>query len=352
MGQCCGSGYVITPESKAIDQDLKKLGEILKNEIKLLLLGTGESGKSTVFKQMKILQDKGGFLPEELENYKNIIRGNCISQMRALVTACVKLGNAFDSEEHTQLAQSISSLESYRDLNSEVASAIAMLWTDRGIRQSYEQQGPGFQLDDSASYLFENVGRYATPDYTPSHQDILRARTRTTGVDEAIFIFNDMEFRMIDVGGQRSERRKWISTFDCVTAVLFCISIAEYDQVLREDRTQNRMRESLLLFEEIFNSKIFERIDFILFFNKMDLFPDKVATKPLTICFPDYPGSTDVDYAKNYIADRFLELRNMQNTRHKAYHHFTCAIDRENMKKIFMNVKRTLLDETLHHLQI
>lgn len=46
---------------------------------------------------------------------------------------------------------------------------------------------------------------------------------------------------MLDVGGQRSERRKWIHCFDGVTVVLFCASLSEYDQVLREDMTQVRM---------------------------------------------------------------------------------------------------------------
>ncbi len=68
-------------------------------------------------------------------------------------------------------------------------------------------------------------------DYLPTEQDILRTRCRTTGIDEAIFVFEDLEFRLIDVGGQRSERRKWIHNFDNVTAVLFCIALSEYDQV-------------------------------------------------------------------------------------------------------------------------
>ena len=55
-------------------------------------LGPGESGKSTIFKQMKIIQDGGGYSREELLEYKYIIFANCISQMKCLVDAGAKLG--------------------------------------------------------------------------------------------------------------------------------------------------------------------------------------------------------------------------------------------------------------------
>lgn len=97
-----------------------------------------------------------------------------------------------------------------------------------------------FSLYSHPVSLFENVGRFSDPNYEPSTQDVLRARSRTTGIDEAEFHFNDIDFRLIDVGGQRSERRKWIRCFDCVTAVIFCISMSEYDQYLREDPSQVR----------------------------------------------------------------------------------------------------------------
>jgi len=83
---------------------------------------------------------------------------------------------------------------------------------------------------------------------------ILRVRVRSTGIEEATFHFDKTLFRVVDVGGQRSERRKWIHCFDGVTAVIFTASLSGYDQVLREDSSQNRMTESILLFDEVCNS--------------------------------------------------------------------------------------------------
>jgi len=83
-----------------------------------------------------------------------------------------------------------------------------------------------FQLNDSAAYFFDKAECFVDENYVPNEQDVLRARVRTTGIDEANFTFDDMSFQMVDVGGQRTERRKWIHCFQSVTSVLFCSSLS------------------------------------------------------------------------------------------------------------------------------
>jgi hypothetical protein len=39
------------------------------------------------------------------------------------------------------------------------------------------------------------------------------------------------------VGGQRSERKKWIHCFESVNALIFMTAVSEYDEVLFEDDT-------------------------------------------------------------------------------------------------------------------
>ncbi|EJW74437.1 hypothetical protein WUBG_14655 [Wuchereria bancrofti] len=46
-----------------------------------------------------------------------------------------------------------------------------------------------------------------------------------------------MVLRIFDVGGQRSERKKWIHCFEDVNAIIFIAAISQYDQVLFEDET-------------------------------------------------------------------------------------------------------------------
>jgi len=152
---------------------------------------------------------------------------------------------------------------------------------------------------------------------------------------------------MVDVGGQRTERRKWIHCFDNVTAVIFCASLSEYDQTLREDSSVNRMKESLLLFDETSNSKWFREIACILFLNKTDIFAQKIVKKDLTCCFPNYNGGPDPEKAQSFIRDRYLE---QNNSPHHIFTHFTCAIDTQNIVFVFKCVRQTLLNKTIDSL--
>jgi guanine nucleotide-binding protein G(i) subunit alpha len=74
-------------------------------------------------------------------------------------------------------------------------------------------------------------------EYMPDDQDILRSRVKTTGITETIFLIGNLTYRLFDVGGQRSERRKWIHCFEDVNSIIFIVSLSEYDQVLIEDPT-------------------------------------------------------------------------------------------------------------------
>lgn len=71
---------------------------------------------------------------------------------------------------------------------------------------------------------------------------------------------SEVQFHMFDVGGQRSERRKWIQCFGDVTAIMFVAACSGYDMVLREDNSQNRLTEALELFESIWSNRWLEKV--------------------------------------------------------------------------------------------
>jgi hypothetical protein len=52
---------------------------------------------------------------------------------------------------------------------------------------------------------------------------------------------------MVDVGGQRSERRKWIHCFENVTSIMFLAALSEYDQVLVESDNEVKIAKYLFL---------------------------------------------------------------------------------------------------------
>mmetsp|Transcript_10331 Transcript_10331/g.15574 ORF Transcript_10331/g.15574 Transcript_10331/m.15574 type:complete len:349 (+) Transcript_10331:3-1049(+) len=331
--------------SKKIDALLRDHSRMLQDEIKILLLGPGESGKSTIFKQMKILQEGGGYEKDELLSWAPVVISNTISQMRVLLNNAEKLGFKLDEKNHKKAEHIMDLPEGGDHFSDETADAIKSLWEDPAIKKTFEQRDKKFQLNDSAPYFFDTVMERASATWVPSENDVLRARVRSTGIEEAEFWFDDYLFRMFDVGGQRSERRKWIHCFECVTAVLFVVSLSEYDQVLREDETQNRMKESLLLFDEIVNSPWFSKVSFILFLNKMDLFQEKIKRSPLEDCFPTYDGGADFTAGSEFIRDRFMAQN--QNPSHDVFTHLTCAIDSKQVETVFNAVRKTLLDEVL-----
>lgn len=83
---------------------------------------------------------------------------------------------------------------------------------------------------------FQDIDRLFAEDYIPDDQDILCSRFKTTGIVETIFDLGTYTCRMFDVGGQRSERKKWIHCFENVNCLLFLVAISGYDQCLLEDR--------------------------------------------------------------------------------------------------------------------
>lgn len=356
---CFGGGSAEDKEkakrSKRLDNKLANRAKKMNEEKKLLLLGSGESGKSTIFKQMKIL-GAGGYSQEELKDFRPIVASNCITQIQVLISAMDLLGIPYGSEENKSIAEELAELPSITDAwDADLAKKIGTIWNDEGIQKAYQRRDTEFQLNDSAGYFLSNVGRFEDPEFIPTVNDVLQARVRTTGIEEAEFDVLDFQFRMLDVGGQRSERRKWIHCFDCVTAVIFTTSLSEYDQTLREDDGQNRMKESLLLFQEIRNSPWFRAVPFILFLNKIDLFQEKITRVSLDTCFPEDwkvsdPSKQKESECKEFIRKKFLE-RDTDGIS-TVTTHYTCALDTENIRVIFSVVKSEILNAAMGEIML
>jgi hypothetical protein len=134
--------------------------------------------------------------------------------------------------------------------------------------------------------------------------------------------------------------------FENVTAVIFVAAISEYDQVLYEDETTNRIVEALNLFEEICNSRWFRETSMILFLNKRDLFSEKLGKVPLNQFFPDYAGDNSYESACEFMQEQF-ESRN-RNPDKQIYTHITCATDTDNIRVVFNAVKDIIIRKSLN----
>uniref|UniRef100_A0A8C7YNF5 Guanine nucleotide-binding protein G(Olf) subunit alpha n=1 Tax=Oryzias sinensis TaxID=183150 RepID=A0A8C7YNF5_9TELE len=304
--------------NKKIEKQLQKERQAYKATHRLLLLGAGESGKSTIVKQMKILH-VNGFNAEEKKQKVQDIRKNVKDAIVTIVSAMstlippVPLANP-ENQFRIEYIKSIAPLSDF-DYPQEFFDHAKKLWDDEGVKACFERSNE-YQLIDCAQYRLMQLFEH-----------------------------------MFDVGGQRDERRKWIQCFNDVTAIIFVVASSSYNMVIREDNNTNRLREALDLFRSIWNNRWLRTISVILFLNKQDMLAEKVLAGKSKIedYFPEYsrytipneatpePGEDPrVTRAKFFIRDEFLRISTASNDgRHYCYPHFTCAVDTENIRRVF-----------------
>lgn len=344
--------------SKLIEKELKKSGKILKSTIKLLLLGTGESGKSTVVKQMRLIHTSRFTLKERLEKVNDIksnIRDSILSILDAMEMFNIKFENENLKEScefiyenihmfllNTTSSSSISITNNkLKDLNNtnrklsnttnnvinNIWNCIDELWKDLNVKKC-AKRGNEFHLIDSAQYFLDRINIIRHKDYVPDDQDILRCRVLTTGILETQFFVKQVNFHIFDVGGQRDQRKKWIQCFNQVTAIIFVVDISSFNMTIREDGKVNRLIESLESFRQIWINRYLYHISIILFLNKYDIFVDKILNQNFKLedYFPEfkyYETPTKIDKhltvhnehpeitrAKMFILELFIQITN------------------------------------------
>jgi len=286
-----------------------------------------------------------------LDSYMQIIYRNILSAMHTLVKQSEILPEELGCRPVSDVKASMEYFKAMKPphlsegkVDAESAEHIKKLWADAGIKRTFENRAR-FQVPDSANYFFDHIERIAREDYSPSYEDILRCRSRTTGIVETEFQIKNDYFKIMDVGGQRSERKKWIHCFEDVTAVIFVAAINEYDQTLYEDNSTNRILEATELFEKTCNSKWFGNANIILFLNKRDLFLEKIKKVDLVCCFPEYKGGLDYDAAADFLMAKFRSMNKQPKV--KIYAHITCATDTDNVKFTFNSVKKIVINSSL-----
>nr|XP_027221575.1 guanine nucleotide-binding protein G(q) subunit alpha isoform X2 [Penaeus vannamei] len=375
--------------NQEIERQLRKDKRDARRELKLLLLGTGESGKSTFIKQMRIIHG-AGYSDDDKRGFIKLVFQNIFMAMQSMIRAMdllqISYGDSANSE-HADLVRAVD-YESVTTFEEPYVTAMKSLWADTGIQHCYDRRRE-YQLTDSAKYYLTDLDRIAAEDYVstlqdilrvrapttgiieypfdleeirfsylddleriissdflPTEQDILRARVPTTGIIEYPFDLDSIIFRMVDVGGQRSERRKWIHCFENVTSIIFLVALSEYDQILFESDNENRMEESKALFKTIITYPWFQHSSVILFLNKKDLLEEKIMYSHLVDYFPEYDGpKEDHVAAREYVLKMYL-AQNPDPDR-MCYSHFTCATDTENIKLVFCAVKDTIMQNAL-----
>eukprot|EP00605_Chrysophyceae_sp_TOSAG23-4_P000571 GSChrysophyteH1.ASY1.ANO1.647.1 assembled CDS len=308
--------------TKALDRKMRVEAKEDEDKVKLLLLGSGESGKSTIFKQMKIIYGRD-FTEEEKKAQIPIVFLNIIQSIRHLADKLVEFN----------LQDKLVAKEEFNLI------PIQEVW---GCRSQY-------QIIESVKHYFDRLDIIKMPDYVPSKDDLLHTRVKTSGIVTERYGIDSKHYEMYDVGGQKNERKKWIHCFENVTAVIFVAAISEYDQKLYEDGSTNRMVDALELFKDICGNQFFKNSAIILFLNKKDLFETKIKRVNIRDSepFKDFTGK-DGDYQAgvNYFVKKFKDLNSTFKDR-PVYHHVTCATDTANVRLCFDLCREIILNNAL-----
>ncbi|KAH8918590.1 guanine nucleotide binding protein, alpha [Atractiella rhizophila] len=356
-GSSMGDDSMATPEevkrSKAVERIIKEDEKRMQKEVKILLLGPGESGKTTILKQMKIIY-LNGFTSAEFDHYRTMVFHNILDSMILCLDLMYEWSIPLEIQENEKYYDLLTNRPDLMDGQAfprDYLGPLLSLWNDGGVQKCVARGNEG-AVPENMNYFFPKLHEiFNAKSYRPSEQDVLRCRGKTTGITEMAFHISELTYRMFDVGGQRSERRKWIHCFDGVTAILFVVAISGYDQCLIEDKDSNQMQESLMLFDSICNSQWFLSTSMILFLNKSDLFKEKVESghNPLKTYFPDYEGPP-MDYiaAREYFRKRFIRL-NRQNNK-EIYTNFTTAVDTTLLKVVMSSVTDIIITKNLQEI--
>lgn len=332
------------------DQAQAKLD--VDRSVKLLILGAGDSGKTTWRKQIMNLFTSSFSTSSVRRDMANVVVANVMQGAQAICRAGASMGVVWEEGDEKNSVEVLMSTTENSALNADLAKAIALLMMSEQFMGVYERRSE-YQLQDCWKGFADCVGNFPEwggPTWVPTIEECVRARIRTSGIIEEAFKYKGVEFKLYDAGGQRAERRKWIHCFDSVTAVIFVAASSEYDQNLFEDHKVNRLTEAISLFNDTCNSKWFVNTPMLLFLNKKDLFIQKFNVKrvPLNVSgnFPTAPENfDDVDGALQWIADQFTSQKHGDKN---IFVHHTNATDASNVEMVFNDCSAIILQRNLN----
>ncbi|KAM4665028.1 guanine nucleotide-binding protein G(i) subunit alpha-3-like [Discoglossus pictus] len=324
-------GCILTAEEKAaaarskqIDQYLLEDRGKVRNELNVLVLSSGESGKSSFMKQMKILHE-GGFSEEERKLYKEFVYRDIMRSITSITSDMARLGIDFGDKARADDARQLLALEE-EVISEELVGVMRRLLDDVGVQACINCSC----IANTTKYYLNNLDRISQADYILTQQDMLHVRVQPTTINYISVKFKSHYFRIF----ARFDRILIGKIGLSYHAIIFCGDLSNYDKFFCEE---NSMHCNIQLFKSICNNRWFRNTPIILFLTKKDLFEEKISTIPLTICFPSYSGSNTYEEATAYIQEQFEAVYRERDSKYnkKLSTHFTCVTDTESVQRAF-----------------
>ncbi|KAJ7624459.1 G-protein alpha subunit-domain-containing protein [Roridomyces roridus] len=279
---------------------------------KVLLLGNGESGKSTLLKQMRMIYNLP-FSSSEIEHWRQIIFDNMTRGMHYIMEELIDRGLEVPIAHRLEAAlmEELYDIGEDEPFQMDYVNAFHTLWNVPVIRAAVQDAMGECAFPENLAYFSAMVNELrASQLYAPTMDDIMHLRIRTVGITETTFRVDGMETAVFDVGGAKSERRKWIHVFDDVTIIILTVGLTGYNRCLIEDRDANQMQDSMAIWDALCHSKWFKpNTAMVLCFTKNDLFEEQVMTSDIIDFFPDFNGPRrDAAAGRKYFGRRFHRL--------------------------------------------
>ncbi|KAI8074793.1 putative guanine nucleotide-binding protein alpha-2 subunit [Gongronella butleri] len=327
---------ILSLTSKAIDKRIKMDEAKNKRELKLLLLGAQESGKSTLLKQMRLLYGSISFT--ERQQYRDAIFETIYRGIQQLLGAAGPL-SLRDHQIHAALFQ-----DPFEDLvasdyfNPVFLLPLKQLWSDKAVQKAYTS-GLGLGYNDNLAHFFNQLDTIWSVDYVPTDKDVLRCKEQTHGMTAFTFRIGPYKYQLVDAGNSimAADGKKWLHVFDNISAVLFTVNVGGYDQGTLDDPNSNQIRDALIVFHNICNSPWLKDTTIFILLNKMDVFRQKLKTSRVSKYFGDYQGDNDnEEQVLTYFKRRFQSL-NMNPKRH-IFVDYTNALDGQLFRQVSMTI--------------
>lgn len=277
-------------------------GPVVKERpTRMIILGAGESGKSTFMKQMELLNDENEdhtFPTERKEAARSHVFQNLLEGVSVL-------GN-FGRENEFRLTDP-DSIEAFRTINTFFATNLELgsEGNREPIKNLTEEQGNALKTlakDETFVYSLSAASHLCIPDgfsyflkkvknfpewggrtWIPSDEDVLNVRNRTVGTNRIKLSYQGNKFEFLDVGGQVVERKNWMKLFSGINGVAWLQSLGDYDQMMFENENEYRIVDAFELFEKTINNETFSRSVIMVLLNKIDILERKFCKQRIPI---------------------------------------------------------------------
>ena len=310
-----------------------------KGTMKILCLGTSCSGKSTILKQMKIIH-LGGFADDQQEIYSDSFLFTFVVSANELLSKLPSYACDLKTQEVIQKITDLTNVPAQAiKHDQDVFTKVLPFFRSYQGTEILSKYGHGEQCGAFLVYFLDRMDTVSTyKKFIPNTKDILRIRVQTTGVVFTKFRYKKTNFCMVDVGGQKTERRKWIHLFDDVKAIFFVVDLSNFVG----------MNESLDVFTSICTTKALIDASVILFFNKADIFQEKRNLWELAKHFSDFI-STPCNHRSTglFIKKKFEDRFRKHHEKGSIYSFFTCATDTQNIDRTFAACSDIILKRSL-----